>query len=257
VASRASRTTPSEEKIVPEDSEAAEVALAVVVGIDGTPGGWDALAWAAAEARSSGGSLRIVHVVERPVTLDVWPGSPVDGSEALQAGADLVQEGVRRAREVVAGLEVDTQVEAWVEVSAVLVRAAATGSLLVVGKRRGNRPWWRRGRRRIAVRAARRAPCPVAVVELSSRPGSLTGWVVVLDDSSGQDSPAVAFGRAAASHRRVDMAVVPSADWLLFGHRGAALVVVGGRGSGRGLRLPPVAVRALATATEPTVVVAG
>jgi nucleotide-binding universal stress UspA family protein len=232
----------------------------VVVGIDGSAGGWDALAWAAVEARANGRPLRIVHVVEWPSLVDIWPVPMVDRSTILRgAGADLVEEGARRAREVVPNLAIATHIEVEADVSDALVRAASGASMLVLGKRRGGRPWWRLGHRRVAVAAARRSACPVAVVELTSRPGgSLTGWIVVLDDSPRQDSPAIRFARSAARRRGVDVAVVPTADWLLFRHRGAALVVMGARCSGRvGARLPAAAVRALDTATEPIVIVSG
>jgi hypothetical protein len=131
--------------------------------------------------------------------------------------------------------------------------------MLVLGKRRGTQPWWRRGHRRIAVAASRRSTCPVAVVELMPRPcGALTGWVVVLDDSPRQDSTAIRFARSAAQHRGVDLAVVPTSDWGLFRQRGAALVVMGFGRSGRlGMRLPRIVLRALGSATEPIVIVGG
>jgi nucleotide-binding universal stress UspA family protein len=232
----------------------------VVVGIDGSVGGWDALVWAAAEARATEHPLLVVYVVEWPSLADVWPVPVFDRATILRGvGAELVDEGVRRAREIVPNLAVDTQVEVGAVVSDAMVRAAAGASMLVLGKRRGGRPWWRLGHRRIAVAVARRSSCPVAVVELSPRPGgTLTGWIVVLDDSPRQDSPAVRFACAAARHRGVDIAVVPTADWLLFQNRGAALVVMGAKGSGPfGVRLTAATVRALATATEPTVIVAG
>jgi nucleotide-binding universal stress UspA family protein len=232
----------------------------VVVGIDGSTGGWDALAWAAAEARVTGRSLRIVHVVEWPALADLWPVPLLDRVVSLRsAGADLLEDGARRAREVVPQLAVATQLAVEADVSEALVRVAADASMLVLGKRRGARPWWRRGRRRVAVAVARRSRCPVAVVELSGEPGgALTGWVVVLDDAPRLDSPAIRFARSEADRRGVDVAVVPTADWQLFRHRGAALVVMEARCSGRlGVRRPVDAARALATASEPIVFVSG
>src|SRR4051794_18857041 len=157
----------------------------VVVGIDGSTGGWDALAWAAVEARATGRPLHIVHVVEWPILADLWPVPLLDRVVSLRsAGADLLEDGAKRAREVVPHLAVAMQLAVDADVGDALVRVAADASMLVLGKRRGARPWWRRGRRRIAVAAARRSRCPVAVVELRSQPGgALTGWVVVLDDS--------------------------------------------------------------------------
>src|SRR4051794_7664912 len=143
----------------------------VVVGIDGSTGGWDALAWAAAEARASGRPLRIVHVVEWPTLADLWPVPLLDRVVSLRsAGADLLDDGAARAREVVPHLALATQLVVEADVSEALVRVAAHASMLVLGKRRGARPWWRRGRRRVAVAAARRSRCPVAVVELSAQP---------------------------------------------------------------------------------------
>jgi nucleotide-binding universal stress UspA family protein len=232
----------------------------VVVGIDGSKGGWDALAWAAAEARATGRPLRIVHVVEWPLLADLWPVPLLDRVVSFRsAGADLLEDGAKRAREVVPRLKIATQLAVEADVGDALVRVAADASMLVLGKRLGARPWWRRGRCRIAVAAARRSRCPVAVVELRPQPGgALTGWVVVLDDSPRQDSPAIRFARTEASRRGVDVAVVPTADWQLFRHRGAALVVMGDRCSGPlGVRRPVDAARALATATEPIVFVSG
>ncbi len=232
----------------------------VVVGVDGSPGGWDALVWAAAEAAATGCSLRVVHVIERPPLLDAWSGAGAvpDPSDGLRgAAAAIIAEGVRRAHEVVPDLAVVSRVEGDGSVPEALIGASSGSSLLVIGKREGERPWWRCGRRRIVVAIARRSDCPVAVVELRSRPGEVfAGWVLVLDESPRRDSAVMRFACTAALHRGLDVAVVPPAGPVLPCHRGAALVVLGARRPGRRrVRLPVATTRALKAARGPTVLV--
>src|SRR4051812_43447664 len=121
-----------------------EAAGEIVVGVDGGRGGREALCWAAAEASALGLGLRVVHVVEWPCLADAWPDSAVDRLASLSgAGAQIVAQGVQRVAEIAPNVSVTTLVDVG-DVAWLLLRAASGATMLVVGKRRGTRPWWMR-----------------------------------------------------------------------------------------------------------------
>jgi nucleotide-binding universal stress UspA family protein len=59
---------------------------AILVGVDGRIRGWEALAWAAAEAAAQGRPLRIVHVVEWPTASDAFALPPADRDSGASRG---------------------------------------------------------------------------------------------------------------------------------------------------------------------------
>jgi nucleotide-binding universal stress UspA family protein len=242
------------------DEGAERTEPAIVVGVDGSAAAWDALAWAAAEASATGRPLRVVYVAEWPALPDIYPTGYVDRSAALRiVGAELVADGARRAREVAPNLGVITQMAAG-DVAESLVRVAAQDAMIVLGKRRASRRWWRRHRRPTAVAVARRAHCPVAVVELMGETGSgdFAGRVVVLDDASGDESPVMLFARGAAMRRGTEVVVLAPGLPAPSGVTGAALVVLGVQRSERiGRRMSATATLALVAAIGPTVIVPG
>jgi len=132
----------------------------VVVGVDGSPAGLQALRWAAAEARRRGVELCAVRAW-RPAT--AWPGVAVEDwrpSIAAETAGEL-----REAFGTALGaIPADLRVQAWaVEgpvAQALIGYAHGDDDLLVVGAsvRR-----WPRGDR-VARTCLRRAPCPVVVV---------------------------------------------------------------------------------------------
>jgi nucleotide-binding universal stress UspA family protein len=109
----------------------------VVVGVDGSPNAWGALAWAAEETRLRKGTLRIVCAFEDPV-MTVGVGTAFGSGAPIAVDPDLI---VGAAKEVVD--EAKRQVgDVPVEVVArcdrpqdVLVEASQGAALVVVGSR--------------------------------------------------------------------------------------------------------------------------
>jgi hypothetical protein len=150
----------------------------VAVGVDGTPCGWQALAWAAEEAAAAGG---IVVVCCR--------STPAVGLELADPAIARAVAGVR-AR--LGGRRVRVAVEAG-DLGRVLVDRGA--DLVVVGAADGSAPSTARW-------VAAHAAGPVVVVRPVRHPGGpFAGHVVVGVDGSGPGRAALAFGfRYAGAH---------------------------------------------------------
>jgi nucleotide-binding universal stress UspA family protein len=166
----------------------------VVVGVDGTGSSLYAVKWAAAEASSRGGTLRLVHVMA-PVTL-VPVRSGADHGEdqaADEAAVRLLEVAALVATTVSPGLEVRTDLLAG-SPAHLLCDASRDADLLVLGDRApGGCTGTLVGA--VAATVADLATCPVLVVR-----GRVThsGPVVVGLDGSAQDASvlAAAFDRA-------------------------------------------------------------
>jgi nucleotide-binding universal stress UspA family protein len=79
----------------------------VVVGVDGSPHGWQALEWAVGETKLRGTTLKIVCAFEDPVTsvglgTAFGTGAPITVDPELIEGAakDVADEAARRASDV-------------------------------------------------------------------------------------------------------------------------------------------------------------
>ncbi len=92
----------------------------VVVGVDSTPDGLEAVTWAAREARLRGQRLRIVHAC-----------TSHDPSR-LDRAYEMLDDAVRRVRDISPSIEVQTDLEADDPVP-LLEREARTASVLVLG----------------------------------------------------------------------------------------------------------------------------
>jgi len=140
------------------------VADEIVVGIDGSPGGDAALAFALEEAAIRGLPLRIVCAWEPSAGEWVGEAFAATADSVVQADDDA-QEVLRAALEhVAAGTAVQaTAVAVEGHPSAVLVEQARGASLLVVGSRgRGATAGLLLGS--VSAGIVRHAPCPVVVV---------------------------------------------------------------------------------------------
>ncbi len=173
----------------------------VIVGVDGTPSGLRAAAWAAGEARSRGVGLRIVHA------------APYARDPAGRRRAGAI---VARAHAVAAQIAPDIAVETTVSTEhtvPALVGAAGPDDLLVVGTAGTRIGEIRLGSVASAVTAAavHEGTCPVVVARVG---GSSKGPVLIgLDlaqplDALDGDGEAVAFGLAAADRTGVDVRIL-------------------------------------------------
>lgn len=112
----------------------------VVVGVDGSEGGYHAMAWAAGEAARLAARLVVVHAYAHPVdvgsvTAAAWRPDPRAEAEALVARARARYERLARTGALAAvPAEVDFVVERG-DACAVLVHHARRGALVVVGRR--------------------------------------------------------------------------------------------------------------------------
>ena len=133
----------------------------VVVGVDGSPAGLQALRWAAAEARRRGVELCAVRAW-CPAT--AWPGVAVEDWRPSIAARRPRASCARPSAPRWGAIPADLRVQAWAvegPVAQTLIGYAhGHDDLLVVGAsvRR-----WPRGDR-VARTCLRRAPCPVVVV---------------------------------------------------------------------------------------------
>lgn len=147
------------------DVHADVVVSRVVVGVDGSPGSYAALRWAADLSRLRGAPLEAVYVLEPAVPLD-FTGAGFDA--ALAISADLNAEAHKVLDRVVAdaadvpGVSVQKVVLEHPSLGQALVRAASGAALLVVGAHRHHGLGFLLGS--TGASCMRHATCPVVVV---------------------------------------------------------------------------------------------
>jgi nucleotide-binding universal stress UspA family protein len=150
----------------------------VVVGVDGSAGGAQALEWAAAEAGLRQAPLHVVHAWMVPL-IDAVPeawaiGTPAIGPtdeevfEHLAAAArKVLDEALDQARALKPDLEVVGEL-AEARAAPALIAAAGDAELLVVGSRgRGGFKGLLLGS--VSAQCVHHAPCPVVIVPGSPR----------------------------------------------------------------------------------------
>lgn len=149
----------------------------IVVGVDGSEANHGALRYAAAEARTTGCGLTLVHVV--PDHLPISPMVPLTPGELNETGTEILRAAEAQVREIDPGLSV----ECWLHHGTrapELARAAAEARALVVG--RDDHPLLERLLRGdTATGVAARATVPVVEVpaEWRREPGRTAPVVVV------------------------------------------------------------------------------
>jgi nucleotide-binding universal stress UspA family protein len=217
------------------DVTAVAVVSAVLVAVDGGPPGWDALAWAAADAAAGRQSLRIVHVVNWGTVSDGFIAS-VEGEWAANlyaAGEVVLQDAAQRARDVAPNLHVVTQLLADTRPGSAVLRAGTKDTLIVLGRPRCGRVFGRRFGRSVVSNVLRRAHCPVVVVQLAATAaGPSAGRVAVVDNA--EPASALAFAMAAAARRGVGVTVFEAgcgntASTIATASAGSALLVLAAR----------------------------
>jgi len=146
----------------------------IVVGVDDSPGGRAALAYALREARIRGARVEVLGAFARP---EFWPGQAIPGwsmgpsLEAVRDGAQAhVDRIVSEVRDEVgadaAGVTVLPHVVAG-NAAAALLHSAHNADLLVVGNRgRGGFASMTLGS--VSLQCVLHAPCPVTVVPVAA-----------------------------------------------------------------------------------------
>lgn len=177
----------------------------IVVGVDGSAAGQDALAWAVAEAAARQRPLCIVHAVNPPLRqgplrpdLDV----PVDG-KSRTAAEELLAQAQAAARSAVPDLEVHCQLVVGAATQALLDQAQ-DAELLVLGNR-GRRGFAGLFVGSVGIEVATESPCPVVIMRsrTAHRAGPSAGRVVVGVDGGELSSPAVDFAFQTAARRGI------------------------------------------------------
>lgn len=180
----------------------------VVVGIDGSAPGAQALTWAAGQAAAEGRALTIVHGLG--VGGSPWIDAYGFDSGALQeatasAGTRLLDDARTRVEQEFADLEVEVLMVS-LDPRTALLDAAEGAAMLVVGSR-GRGPVARLVLGSVSSAVSRHAPCPTAVVRPCT-PGSRPRGVLVGVDPDGRSQQAVELAFRLAAGRGLPLTVM-------------------------------------------------
>ncbi|MEO6880537.1 MAG: universal stress protein [Mycobacteriaceae bacterium] len=191
----------------PAASASASASAPVLVGVDGSSAGLDAVRWAGIEARRRRAPMHLVAAFGWPAGDDTrhrLRGAAYRSTMREQCDRELA-EAVAVVAEEFPDLTVTHGVELGYPV-ATLAKAAAQAQLLVLGDRgRGGVAGLLLGS--VAVSMAAHAACPVVVVR-GRGSGAQDGPVVVGVDGSPASESAIAFAFAAADARDVELVAV-------------------------------------------------
>lgn len=155
----------------------------VVVGVDGSAGSREALCWALREGRLRKSPVRVVHawmfgysggsVIGYPY----WGGSlfsyssvGLDLSDLQRAAEDLLERAVAELGDEATGVEIECEVVQGAAAE-VLVNAASSGDLLVVGSR-GHGGFANLLLGSVSQQCVHHAACPVVVVHPPTLPAT-------------------------------------------------------------------------------------
>jgi nucleotide-binding universal stress UspA family protein len=199
----------------------------ILVCVDGSTRGWEAVEWAAAEAASRDCLLRIMHVFHSPSAFAAVPWDiAIDGwnDAGIETAEHVLVEAAARARRVAPTTPITVYAREGTAASAIL-REGRTDTLIVLGQCRNR---GRLGRlRSVGRHVARRASCSVAIISLTESPamGRLAGRVVVGLDGAENPLEVLGFAFRSAQRRRVGLTVIRSGAppcTTLSGRDGAA-----------------------------------
>jgi nucleotide-binding universal stress UspA family protein len=172
----------------------------VVVGVDGSDGALDAVAWAAAEAVLHGGPLRIVHAFVWPllkIPTALWHMGPERG---LRAHADkILTDAEAIARAVAPDVAVDTAVSTQFPLP-LLLEESRNAAYVVVGSS-GLGPLGDSLAGSLTVDLVARSHAPVVLVRKTPPPDRTDQLVVVGVDGSPLAAAAVAVAMNEAALR--------------------------------------------------------
>ncbi|WUT00736.1 universal stress protein [Streptomyces sp. NBC_00708] len=174
----------------------------VVVGVDGSPSGGEAVFWAAAEADRRGRSLLLVHGADTDTRATYTDAEAVRA--VREAGGELLDESVRAVRARFPALDVSGELSRQEPVSALLAAAGERGTVVVGNRGLGGFASLTLGS--VGLGVAARADVPVVVVRgAAERPatGSVTAAV-----RGTEDEPWIAFAAAEAQARGAALELV-------------------------------------------------
>ncbi len=180
----------------------------IVVGVDGSALGREALCFALAEAALRGARLDVVHAWDIPpltgTGVGMIPALQLLRRELGGAALDVLEAELAQAGDDAAGVEIERHV-AQGDAAGALVGQAAGADLLVVGSR-GHGSVTGAVLGSVSGACLHHAPCPVAVVQ-DARPTERSRIVVGVDGSPGA-SVALEWAYAEASLRHVGVYAV-------------------------------------------------
>ncbi|MFE5289983.1 universal stress protein [Nocardia sp. NPDC056611] len=184
--------------------------LGVVVGTDGSEISYQAVAWAAGEADMRGCRLHIVTSYANPIVPGAMELEPGDLRDLRVQGQRVLADAARIARHTVPGesLHISTEL-IFDDVTTALLERSRRAQVLVVGNR-GLGAVRRAVLGSVSSVVARQSHCPAAIVHgvSETEPESVPKPVVVGVDGSPNSEPAIEFGFAEASRRKVDLIAV-------------------------------------------------
>jgi len=183
-----------------------ELALPVVVGIDGSQAGVDAALWAAQEAHSRGVPLRLIHVVsvdeeDADVTLGDDPAAIAADWPETEYGRTSLRNAATTIHASGLPLTVDTDI-AFGDVESTLIDESQNATMICVGSLGIDALCWR-ALGSTAATLAEQAHAPVAVIR-TPPPASADepDWIVAsVDDSPESDAVADSAFREADLRR--------------------------------------------------------
>ena len=189
-------------------------AAPVLAGVDGSPAGYRAAAWAAQEAGLRGRALLLVSVSTWPSYIGTpWGGDDWDVEAGRSVCRDVLHQARLGAQDLVENLSVRTEVVEG-QPARVLIERSAAAALTVVG-RRGEGEFSSLLLGSSAAQIATFAAGPVAVVpETLPAPGLGGPGVVVGVDIGDHGQEAIAFAFDAASRRGLPLTAVRA--WTLL-----------------------------------------
>ncbi|MET9859460.1 universal stress protein [Streptomyces smyrnaeus] len=183
--------------------------LPVVVGVDGSEPGMEAVDWAVDEAALRGVPLRVLHA-------SLWQRFEHYASVALPADAEQPPEWVLAERVLAAAQQRAARRQPEVQVTGqihgsdpvdMLVRSGERAAMVVTGAR-GHGPVREALLGSVGLGTAGRATCPTVVVRDGARTPQRAGTVVLGVGARSQGAPAVSFACQEAEERGWDLLCV-------------------------------------------------
>ncbi|MCW2817069.1 MAG: UspA domain protein [Nocardioides sp.] len=184
----------------------------IVVAIDGSPGGEQALGWAVEQAVIEHRPLTIAHASHLTMGGDtLWMGQPgIDVSGLLElveaAGHELLDAARQQVLDEHPDLAVHTRLNTSLDARRMLLDLAEDAAMLVVGSR-GRGPVASVLLGSVSATVAKHAACPVVVVRLPAGTAPRSGVVVAVDDRE-ESRTAVELGYRLASCRSLPLTVL-------------------------------------------------